>query len=85
MTDVRIQDFSENSKPDTNNDFLMTFNDNSESKTRLRDAFYAMVPLKQFTICKTPTLLLAVSQAQSFTKLTCHKFKQNWNQTLVLT
>lgn len=44
MTDVRIQDFGENSKPDTNSDFLMTFNDNSESKTRLRDAFYAMVP-----------------------------------------
>ncbi|WP_283111473.1 hypothetical protein [Lactobacillus gallinarum] len=44
MTDVRIQDFSENLKPDTNNDFLMTFNDSSESKTRLRDAFYAMVP-----------------------------------------
>lgn len=44
MTDVRIQDFGENSKPDTNNDFLMTFNDNSESKTRLKDAFYAMVP-----------------------------------------
>ena len=44
MTDVRIQDFNENSKPDTNNDFVMTFNDNSESKTRLRDAFYAMVP-----------------------------------------
>lgn len=44
MTDVRIQDFNENLKPDTNNDFLMTFNDGSESKTRLRDAFYAMVP-----------------------------------------
>ena len=44
MTDVRIQDFGENSKPDTNNDFVMTFNDGSESKTRLRDAFYAMVP-----------------------------------------
>lgn len=44
MADVRIQDFGENSKPDTNNDFLMTFNDNSESKTRLKDAFYAMVP-----------------------------------------
>lgn len=44
MTDVRIQDFGENSKPDTNNDFVMTFNDNSESKTRLRDAFYSMVP-----------------------------------------
>lgn len=44
MADVRIQDFNENGKPDTNNDFLMTFNDNSESKTRLRDAFYAMVP-----------------------------------------
>lgn len=44
MTDVRIQDFSENSKPDTNNDFLMTFNDNSESKTRLRDAYYSMIP-----------------------------------------
>lgn len=44
MTDVRIQDFGENSKPDVNNDFVMTFNDNSESKTRLRDAFYAMVP-----------------------------------------
>lgn len=44
MTDIRIQDFGENSKPDTNNDFLMTFNDNSESKTRLRDAFYSMVP-----------------------------------------
>ena len=44
MTDVRIQDFNENSKPDTNNDFVMTFNDNSESKTRLKDAFYSMVP-----------------------------------------
>lgn len=44
MTDIRIQDFGENSKPDANNDFVMTFNDNSESKTRLRDAFYAMVP-----------------------------------------
>ena len=44
MADVRIQDFNENLEPDTNNDFLMTFNDNSESKTRLRDAFYAMVP-----------------------------------------
>lgn len=44
MTDVRIQDFGENSKPDTNNDFVMTFNDNSESKTRLRDAFYGLVP-----------------------------------------
>lgn len=44
MTDVRIQDFGENTKPDVNNDFVMTFNDNSESKTRLRDAFYAMVP-----------------------------------------
>ena len=30
MTDVRIQDFNENLKPDTNNDFLMTFNDGSE-------------------------------------------------------
>ena len=39
MADVRIQDFNENLKPDTNNDFLMTFNDGSESKTRLRDAF----------------------------------------------
>ena len=44
MADVRIQDFNENSKPDTNSDFLMTFNDGSESKTRLRDAFYSMVP-----------------------------------------
>ena len=44
MVDVRIQDFGENSKPDNNNDFVMTFNDNSESKTRLRDAFYSMVP-----------------------------------------
>ena len=44
MTDVRIQDFNENLKPDTNNDFLMTFNGGSESKTKLRDAFYAMVP-----------------------------------------
>ncbi|NRO92826.1 hypothetical protein [Lactobacillus helveticus] len=44
MTDIRIQDFGENSKPDNNNDFVMTFNDNSESKTRLKDAFYSMVP-----------------------------------------
>ena len=44
MADVRIQDFNENQKPDTNNDFLMTFNDSSESKTRLRDAFYSLVP-----------------------------------------
>ena len=47
MTAVRIQDFNENSKPDINNDFLMTFNDNSESKTRLRDAFYSMMPEHQ--------------------------------------
>ena len=44
MTDIRIQDFGENSKPDNNNDFVMTFNDSSESKTRLRDTFYSMVP-----------------------------------------
>ena len=44
MTDIRIQDFGENSKPDANSDFVMTFNDNSESKTRLRDAFYSIVP-----------------------------------------
>ena len=44
MTDIRIQDFGENTKPEANNDFLMTFNDNSESKTRLSDAFYSMVP-----------------------------------------
>lgn len=44
MADVRIQDFNENLEPDTNNDFVMTFNDNSESKTRLRDAFYSLVP-----------------------------------------
>lgn len=44
MADTRIQDFNENLKPDTNNDFLMTFNDGSESKTRLRDAFYSLVP-----------------------------------------
>lgn len=44
MTDIRIQDFGENSKPDANNDFVMTFNDHSESKTRLRDAFYSIVP-----------------------------------------
>lgn len=44
MADVRIQDFGENSKPDVNNDFVMTFNDNSESKTRLRDAYYSMIP-----------------------------------------
>ncbi len=44
MTDIRIQDFGENSNPDVNNDFLMTFNDGSESKTRLRDAFYSLVP-----------------------------------------
>ena len=44
MADVRIQDFNENLKPDTNNDFLMTFNFGSESKTRLRDAFYSLVP-----------------------------------------
>ena len=44
MTNVRIQDFGENPKADNNNDFVMTFNDNSESKTRLRDAFYSMVP-----------------------------------------
>lgn len=44
MTDIRIQDFGENTKPDTNNDFVMTFNDNSESKTRLKDAYYGMVP-----------------------------------------
>lgn len=44
MTDIRIQDFGEKSNPDTNNDFVMTFNDNSESKTRLKDAYYSMVP-----------------------------------------
>ena len=44
MNDIRIQDFGENFKADTNNDFVITFNDHSESKTRLRDAFYSMVP-----------------------------------------
>ena len=44
MTDIRIQDFGENSKPDANNDFVMTFNNNSESKTRLKDAYYSMIP-----------------------------------------
>lgn len=44
MTDVRIQDFGENSRPNANDEFMMIFNDNSEGKTRLRDAFYAMVP-----------------------------------------
>ena len=44
MTDVRIQDFGENSRPNANDEFMMIFNDNSEGKTRLRDAFYGMVP-----------------------------------------
>lgn len=44
MTDIRIQDFGENPNADTNNDFVITFNDNSESKTRLKDAYYSMVP-----------------------------------------
>ncbi|NRO38173.1 hypothetical protein IMAU30002_00297 [Lactobacillus helveticus] len=44
MTDIRIQDFGENPNADNNNDFLMTFNNNSESKTRLKDAYYSMVP-----------------------------------------
>ena len=44
MADVRIQDFNENLEPDSNNDFLMNFNDSSESKKRLRDAFYSLVP-----------------------------------------
>ena len=171
MADVRIQDFNENWKPDTNNDFLMTFNDGSESKTRLRDAFYSLVPdgapthnnvfrgqnlgalnathianiqngsfrgmfigdyfsingsnyviaginykryhgdnmdlgnhlvlmpsdwskhqlkhliqtVKQLTICKTLTLLLAVLQALSYTRPIYHKSKPNWNQTLAIT
>ena len=41
MTDVRIQDFGENSRPNANDEFMMIFNDNSEAKTRLRDAFMA--------------------------------------------
>ena len=44
MADVRIQDFNENLKPDANNDFMMTFNNDTENKTRLRDAFYGLVP-----------------------------------------
>lgn len=44
MTDIRIQDFNENPKPDANNEFMMIFNNNSENKTRLRDAYYGIVP-----------------------------------------
>lgn len=44
MTDVRIQDFNENPKPDANDEFMMIFNNNSENKTRLRDAYYGIVP-----------------------------------------
>ena len=43
MADVRIQDFNENWKPDTNNDFLMTFNGGLELKKKMRDNFFSMV------------------------------------------
>lgn len=44
MTDVRIQDLAENTKPDTNDNFALTFTGNSETKTKLRDLYYSLVP-----------------------------------------
>lgn len=44
MANMRIQDLNENWKPDTNDNFALTFTGNGESKTRLRDLYYSLVP-----------------------------------------
>lgn len=44
MANMRIQDLNENWKPDTNDNFALTFTENGESKTRLRDLYYSLVP-----------------------------------------
>lgn len=44
MATTRIQDLSENWKPDTNENFALTFTGNGETKTRLRDLYYSLIP-----------------------------------------
>lgn len=44
MATTRIQDLSENWKPDTNENFALTFTENGETKTRLRDLYYSLIP-----------------------------------------
>ena len=44
MATTRIQDLSENLKPDTNENFALTFTENGETKTRLRDLYYSLIP-----------------------------------------
>lgn len=44
MASTRIQDLSENWKPDTNENFALTFTGNGETKTRLRDLYYSLIP-----------------------------------------
>lgn len=41
---MRIQDLNENWKPDTNENFALTFTGNGETKTRLRDLYYSLIP-----------------------------------------
>lgn len=44
MATTKIQDLSENLKPDTNENFALTFTGNGETKTRLRDLYYSLIP-----------------------------------------
>lgn len=44
MANVRLQDFGENWKQEPNDNYALTFNGSSESKIRLRDLYYSMVP-----------------------------------------
>lgn len=44
MATTKIQDLNENLKPDTNENFALTFTENGETKTRLRDLYYSLIP-----------------------------------------
>lgn len=44
MATTKIQDLSENLKPDTNENFALTFTENGETKTRLKDLYYSLIP-----------------------------------------
>lgn len=44
MANVRLQDLNENWKQDANDNYALTFTQNSENKIRLRDLYYSLVP-----------------------------------------
>lgn len=44
MVNVKLQEFGENWKQEPNDNYALTFNGSSESKIRLRDLYYSMVP-----------------------------------------